>query len=103
VEGGLALRLPDGFPWAAEPGESADVGFLHLKLLATLQDTDFEFLQQEAVRIDPTHPLEQLALLYHSGERRGVCRKSAASPEMDWTTVTVPVGIGRQGDGIPRL
>ncbi len=96
VEGGLPLYLPEGFPWAAEPGETAEAGFLHLKLLATLRDTDFAFLQQEAVRLDPTHPLQQLMLTYHSGgERRGSAPEQAAvPPEMDWTTVTVAIGIG---------
>ncbi len=105
VAGGLPLHLPDGFPWAAEPGETADAGFLHLKLLATLCDTDFEFLQQEAVRRDPMHPLEQLALAYHSGERRrrSVPKNATTSPEMDWTTVTVALQIGRKGHEIPRL
>jgi hypothetical protein len=68
-----------------------------LKLLVTLQDTDFAFLQQGAVRIDATHPLQQLAQLYHSGESsRSSAAGKVTSPEMDWATVTVVVGIGRQ-------
>ncbi|HKH47602.1 MAG TPA: caspase family protein [Thermoanaerobaculia bacterium] len=100
VRNGLPLQLPEGFPWAAEPGETVDLGLLTLKLLVTPTSADFEFLEQAAVRdtvrVGP-HPLEQLALLYCAGHgTRSFCPKpSDTAPEMDWATATLPIGVRR--------
>lgn len=97
VREGLPLQLPAGFPWAAEPGEPADLGLVTLKLLVTPTNADFEFLEQGATRVVGSHPLEQLASLYTVGEgTRSFCPKPVeTAPEMDWATVTLPVGVRR--------
>ena len=99
VRDGLPLHLPEGFPWAAEPGETVDQGLVTLKLLVTPASADFEFLEQGATRdiAAGTHPLEQLALLYAAGEgKRSFLPKPAeTAPEMDWATVTLPLGVRR--------
>lgn len=99
VRDGLPLHLPKGFPWAAEPGEVADLGLVTLKLLVTPASADFEFLEQAATRdaVAGSHPLEQLALLYTVGEgkRSFVPAPVETSPEMDWATATLPVGVRR--------
>jgi Caspase domain len=97
---GLPLHLPQGFPWAAEPGEEAEMGLLVLKLLITSASTDFEFLEQAATRKDIAagpHPLEQLAFLYAAGKGTRGFRPRApqAAPETEWTTVTLPIGVRR--------
>ncbi|MGH9363085.1 MAG: hypothetical protein ACRD2T_14335, partial [Thermoanaerobaculia bacterium] len=95
---GLPLRLPAGFPWAAEPGEAAERGLVHLKLLVTRTPVDFDFLEQQATRSTRSeNPLEQLAVLYHSGEgsRSFVPPKVAEAPERDWTTATAAVEVRR--------
>ena len=71
---------------------------MHLKLLATPTDADFEFLEQESVRFVRSHPLQDVAALYHSGKGRRslVPPRAAVAPEMDWTTVTMPLGIRRE-------
>jgi hypothetical protein len=99
VREGLPLHLPEGFPWAAEPGETVDQGLVTLKLLVTPASADFEFLEQEATR-DATagpHPLEQLALLYAAGagKRSFLPKPAETAPEMDWATVTLPLGVHR--------
>jgi hypothetical protein len=100
VREGLPLHLPEGFPWAAEPGETVDQGLVTLKLLVTPVSADFEFLEQgetrDAVMAGP-QPLEQLALLYARGEgKRSFLPKPAeTAPEMDWATVTLPIGVRR--------
>ncbi len=98
VREGLPLDLPEGFPWAAEPGEEADLGVLTLKLLVTPASADFEILEQGATRAAfaaGSNPLEQLALLYAAGEGKRSFRPKPAetAPEMDWATVTLPVGV----------
>jgi hypothetical protein len=100
VREGLPLRLPEGFPWAAEPGEKVDLGILTLKLLITPASADFEFLEQEATRdlgAEAFHPLEQLALLYSVGEgtRNFLPKRPETAPNMDWATVMLPVGVRR--------
>ncbi|HEX5758346.1 MAG TPA: caspase family protein [Thermoanaerobaculia bacterium] len=95
---GLPLRLPEGFPWAAEPGEAEDLGLVHLKLLVTRCPVDFGFLEQEATRAaGDDHPLERLAALYHSGQgtRSFVPPRVADEPERDWATVTLAIGVRR--------
>ncbi len=96
---GLSLHLPEGFPWAAEPGEQADLGLVTLKLLVTPASADFEFLEQGATRPAAvgSHPLEQLALLYAAGKgkRSFLSKPAETAPEMDWATVTLPVGVRR--------
>lgn len=99
VREGLPLHLPDGFPWAAEPGEQAGLGLVTLKLLVTPASADFEFLEQGATR-DATagsHPLEKLALLYATGQgkRSFLPQPAEVAPEMDWATVTLPIGVRR--------
>ena len=74
VRDGLPLHLPKGFPWAAEPGEVTDLGLVTLKLLITPASADFEFLEQAAPRDAPPADIE---------------------PEMDWATVTLPIGVRR--------
>ena len=97
VQAGLPLRLPRGFPWIAEAGERHDVGVMYLKLLVTPVDADFEFLEQESVRFEITHRLQELAFLYHSGKGKRSMIPAAIdeSPESDWATSTVAVGIRR--------
>jgi hypothetical protein len=100
VRDGLPLHLPEGFPWAAEPGETVDQGLVTLKLLVTPASADFEFLEQEATRdavVAGTHPLEQLALLYAAGQgkRSFLPKPVETAPEMDWATVTLPIGVRR--------
>jgi hypothetical protein len=99
VREGLPLHLPEGFPWAAEPGETVDQGLVTLKLLVTPASADFEFLEQGATRDTAAgrHPLEQLALLYAAGQgKRSFLPKPAeTAPEMDWATVTLPIGVRR--------
>ena len=104
VRNGLPLQLPEGFPWAAEPGETVDISLLTLKLLVTPTSADFEFLEQGAVRdtvkmgpkVGP-HPLEQLALLYCAGQgtRSFSPQPTDTAPEMDWATATLPIGVRR--------
>jgi hypothetical protein len=97
-EDGLPLRLPAGFPWAAEPGERAELGLVHLKLFVTRCPVDFEFLEQEATRaVEGGHPLERLAALYHSGQgmRSFVPPQVEGEPDRDWATVTLPIGVRR--------
>lgn len=102
VRDGLPLRLPPGFPWAAEPGERNDLGLVTLKLLVTSVSADFEFVAQLAPRIETTelgpHPLEQLAFLYAAGvgPRGFRPRPMRSVPETEWTTVTLPLGVRRQ-------
>lgn len=101
VREGLPLRLPKGFPWAAEPGEESEMGLLTLKLLVTSASADFEFLEQKAPRKDLAigpNPLEQLAFLYAAGEgTRGFRpRPPKPAPETLWTTVTLPIGVRRK-------
>lgn len=74
VRDGLPLHLPKGFPWAAEPGEVADLGLVTLKLLITPASADFEFLEQDA-------PRDGLP--------------ADIAPEMDWATATLPIGVRR--------
>jgi hypothetical protein len=98
VREGLPLHLPEGFPWAAEPGEVVDQGLVTLKLLVTPASADFEFLQQGATRyVAGRHPLEQLAVLYAAGKgkRSFLPRPAETAPEMDWATVTLPIGVRR--------
>jgi hypothetical protein len=95
---GLPLHLPTGFPWAAEPGEQEDLGLVHLKLLVTRTPVDFDFLEQEATRAAwSDHPLERLAVLYHSGQgaRSFVPPRLDEAPERDWAAVTVAIGVRR--------
>ena len=103
VRDGLPLRLPKGFPWAAEPGEEMDLGLITLRLLVTPASADFEFLEQGATR-DVTrtghHPLEKLALLYANGDagksmRSFLPEPAETAPDMDWSTVTLPIGVRR--------
>jgi hypothetical protein len=101
VREGLPLHLPEGFPWAAEPGETVDHGLVTLKLLVTSASADFEFLEQGSTRPDAaagSHPLEQLAWLYAAGKgkRSFLPKPPETAPEMDWTTVTLPIGVRRQ-------
>jgi hypothetical protein len=98
---GLPLHLPKGFPWAAEPGEAPEMGLVTLKLLVTSASADFEFMEQKAPRTDlplGPHPLEQLAFLYAAGQgARGFRPRSPQpAPEMEWTTVTLPIGVRKQ-------
>jgi hypothetical protein len=94
VREGLPMHLPEGFPWAAEPGEEVDLGLVTLKLLVTPASADFEFLEQGATRAAGLHPLEQLALLYAAGEgTRSFRLPPPAAPDLDWATVTLPVGV----------
>ena len=99
VREGLPLYLPEGFPWAAEPGEKVDQGLITLKLLVTPASADFEFLEQEATRAAGAgrNPLEQLALLYAAGEgkRSFVPKPVETAPEMDWAVVTLPLAVRR--------
>lgn len=99
VREGLPLHLPKGFPWVAEPGEEADLGLVTLKLLVTAVSADFEFLEQGATRdavAAGRHPLEQLALLYSMGEgTRSFRPPPPAAPDLDWATVTLPIGVRR--------
>ena len=98
LAGGLPLHLPAGFPWAAEPGEIADLGLVHLKLLVTRAAVDFGFLEQEATRtVWGENPLERLAALYHSGEgsRSFAPPRIEDVPERDWATATVAIGVRR--------
>ncbi len=97
---GLPLHLPAGFPWAAEPGEQAERGYVTLKLLVTPATADFEFLEQEATRAATAagrNPLEQLALLYAMGEGKRSFRPAPLEtvPEMDWAAVSLPMGVRR--------
>ena len=97
---GLPQRLPAGFPWAAEPNEKAELGLATLKLLVTPASADFEFLEQEATRDavrGGRNPLEQLALLYASGEGKRSFRPAPpeSAPEMDWAVANLPVGVRR--------
>jgi hypothetical protein len=80
VRDGLPLHLPKGFPWAAEPGEVADLGLVTLKLLITPASADFEFLEQAA-------PRDGLP--------------ADIAPEMDWASVTLPIGVRRQAGKHP--
>lgn len=80
VRDGLPLHLPKGFPWAAEPGEMTDLGLVTLKLLITPASADFEFLEQAA-------PRDGLP--------------ADIAPEMDWATVTLPIGVRRQAGKHP--
>jgi hypothetical protein len=100
VREGLPLHLPAGFPWAPEPGETADQGLVTLKLLITPASADFEFLEQEATRdtvAAGSHPLEQLAQLYAvgKGERSFVPQPVETAPNMDWATAMLPIGVRR--------
>ncbi len=101
---GLKIGLPEGFPWAAEPGESPGSALDYLKLMVTPERADFEFLEQDPVHGPPelrdpgpqSHPLLQLARLYSSGQGgRSLPLGAAESPSHDWTTVTRPFGIRR--------
>lgn len=105
---GLRVVLPEGFPWAAEPGERPDSGLFHLKLMVTLEPADFELLEQHPVFGPPelrdpgpqSHPLLRLARLYACGrgERSLPVGSAAGSSATDWTTLTRPVAV-RRGDG----
>lgn len=101
---GLDVWLPEGFPWAAEPGESPGSGLDYLKLMVTPERADFEFLEQDPVHgstelRDPgpqSHPLLQLARLYSCGQGgRSLPQGPTESPSHDWTTVTRPIRIRR--------
>ncbi len=103
LDRGLRLRLPNGFPWAAEPRTSApsdceETGRLYLKLFVTGARADFEFLLQGATRRVPRHPLERLTYLYSSGrgDRSFQPPASDVAPEMDWTTLTLPIEVSRR-------
>jgi hypothetical protein len=70
-------------------------------LLVTSASADFEFLEQKAPRTDlplGPQPLEQLAFLYAAGQgARGFRPRSPQpAPEMEWTTVTLPIGVRKQ-------
>jgi hypothetical protein len=98
---GLPLHLPKGFPWAAEPGEAADLGLVTLKLLVTPASADFEYVEQEAPRVKAPgpNPLEKLAFLYTLGKGQRSLGPapslSDTAPDMDWATVMLPVGVRR--------
>lgn len=68
VAEGLPLRLPAGFPWAAEPDEAPREGLITLRLLITCAPASFEFLTQDAARSEGGgHPLMGMHRLYATG------------------------------------
>jgi hypothetical protein len=67
VSAGLPLRLPDGFPWAAEPGLDEREGTIVLRLIVTCQPASFAFTTQRSARTDIEHPLMDMHHLYSSG------------------------------------
>ncbi len=95
---GVRQFLPEGFPWPAAEGEPQDVSVTHFKLMVTSVSADFEFLEQEDTRYLPKHPLEELALLYHSnrGTRRVLLPPEDIAEDEDWTVVTKSLGIRRR-------
>jgi hypothetical protein len=98
VDEGLEQVLPEGFPWAAEEGRGEALAVSWLTLLVTSVPADFEFLAGEGVRFTPSHPLERLALLYHSGSgsRRVVLPAEEVKKDRDWTAATRLLGIRRR-------
>ncbi|MCP4656706.1 MAG: caspase family protein [bacterium] len=95
---GLQQVLPDGFPWCKAEDESQVVGVSSFKLLATSVPADFEFLEQEDTRFVPSHPLQEVAWLYHSsfGTRTVVLPPEDVAHDEDWTVVTRRLGIRRR-------
>ncbi|MCA9695815.1 MAG: hypothetical protein KC636_39930, partial [Myxococcales bacterium] len=105
---GLPLHLPEGFPWAAEPGEETSSGLLTLKLLATRVPTDLSGLSQEATRfvqLGAVHPLEaQVQALAHGAATRSFRPrpKPDGTPrsEDDWAAITRGVVVRRPRPGV---
>lgn len=95
VVGGLKMRLPDGFPWAAQPDEVRRDGVLTLRLMITREPTDFSFLAQEAVRSGPvpSHPLQALTWIYATGH--GSRTASAEVAPQPYAVITRAVTLER--------
>ncbi len=95
---GLLLHLPEGFPWAAEPGSEADTGRMTFKLLVTRVKTDFSSVVQGGTRSGKSmHPLERELAALGSATRSFIPRARArrGRPEEDWAVVTRSVVVRR--------
>jgi len=102
IPDGLELHLPEGFPWAAEPGERADGGVVTLKVMVTLKPTDFSGLAQGATRsLDDPHPLEELvaALGGGTGTRSFKPKAKRAGADDDWAAITRAIAVRRPTEG----
>lgn len=102
VRKGLALRLPDAFPWNAFPRNAEPVaedasGQLHIKLLVTPGPADFSFMCQPNTRVEPHHPLQKIALAYAWGrsKRSFAPADTNQEPDADWATVTFSIAVTR--------
>ena len=93
VADGLTLQIPAGFPRAAEPGEDLDTGLLYLKLMVTLQSTDFEIFEVDSSRSGALwNPLQNLVELSRSA-RGSRSVTPPVAPDVDWTTLTRAVEL----------
>lgn len=93
---GLPLHLPDGFPWAAEPGSEADTGQMTFKLLVTRARTDFSSVVQGATRSGMSmHPLEAELAALASATRSFIPRTRARGRDHDWAVITRTVVVQR--------
>ncbi|MCA9546082.1 MAG: hypothetical protein KC613_16875, partial [Myxococcales bacterium] len=68
LSAGVALELPKGFPWAAEPGEALTVGTLTLRLIVSREPQDFRFLTQRPTRRAETPGLMGRLAHFHGGQ-----------------------------------
>ncbi len=103
VWSGFQVQLPDGFPWAAEPGEEPVTGLVHLKLMITEEPADFEVMEQQPSLGAPdtrdlgprSHPLLELVRLYGSGQGERAVAVGSADCSSQWATMTRAIAISR--------
>ena len=99
---GLPLYLPEGFPWAAEPGSEADTGRMTFKLLITRVRTDFSGVVQGATRSGMRmHPLEAELAALGSTTRSFIPpdrSRRDRRPEEDWAVVTRSIVVRRPAE-----
>lgn len=103
---GLAVELPEGFPYAAEPGEDMDEGYFVVKALVTTRPASFEALAQERARgldrgaPDAVEDLERLVATWVGdpdepvGTSRFLAVPKGTGGE-DWAVVTRVLRIAR--------
>lgn len=93
---GLTMGLPDGFPWAAEPGEQRAMGLLTYRALITRAPASFAFLAQGGSRKVGGHPLQTRLGHARFGTRSGIPTLARSAPE-PYAVHSVTVAVGPEG------
>ena len=112
LRGGFTITKPEDFPWQARPETDApdssprlERGLVHVRLMVTEAETDFEFLTGRRAR-DPgeqVHPLLALARSYASGKGHRDLTSSALSSDAAarWAVVSKAITVGEPRNPSP--